>query len=196
MKKVTARHRRAVDLVLKENRTKASVGREFGVTARTIRRWIDTIYPPPASQEMMTMDGTPLVICHEYGSPFPQPYRDLSTNQRRKLREQYVERFCGRCLYCGEPLEDKPHEFVCETADDIEWDNFPGGREAFLGNTIHLQHDHQTGLTLAPVHALCNAHSWYFHEAPARLQRFVEKVEKMSAGERSDLAGRLRARFE
>ena len=195
MKKVTARHRRAADLVLKEGRTKASVGRKFGVTARTIKRWIDAIYPPPPPQEMTTMNGWAVQIYHEYGSPFPQRYRDLNTSQRRKLREQYVEYFRGRCLYCSERLGDKPHKFVCESADDIEWNNLPGGKEGFLSNPVHLHHDQETGLTLGPVHALCNAHSWHFYELPAQMQKFVDKIESLSAKRREELAARLRKRL-
>jgi len=88
MKKITARHRQAVDLVVNEGRTQVSVGREFGVTAGTIRRWIDAIYPPPPKQEMFDMYGSTTEIYHAYGSPFPQRYRDLNTNQRRKLLDE------------------------------------------------------------------------------------------------------------
>ena len=170
----------------------ASVGREFGVTARTVRRWIDAIYPRPPTQRMETMDGSPLEISHYYGSPFPQRYRDLNSNQRRKLRDQYVERFGGRCLYCDGQLDDKPHKFVRESANDIEWDNLPGGKEGFLSNPVHLHHDQETGLTLAPVHALCNAHSWHFYELPVRLQTFVDKIKSLPPEKRKALGARLR----
>lgn len=195
MKKITARHRHAVDLVVNEGRTQASVGREYGVTAGTIRRWMKAIYPPPPKQEMVDMYGSPIEIHHEYGSPFPQRYRDLNTNQRRNLREKYVDRFGGRCLYCGTQLDDEPHKFVRKSADDIEWDNMPGGKEAFLSNPIHLHHDQVTGLTLAPIHALCNAHSWAFYERSVWMEKLVKKVESLPPEKRKDLGARLRKRF-
>lgn len=195
MKRITARHRQAVDLVVNEGRTMASVGREFGVTAGTVRRWIDAIYtpppPPPRSprpslpsakppQEMVNMYGWRIEIWHEQDSPLPHRYSDLNTSQRRKLREQYVEHFRGRCLYCDEPLNDKPHEYVRAKATSIAWWNLPGGKKGFLSNPIHLHHDHDTDLTLAAIHALCNAHSSHFYELPARMQKLVEKIDSMS----------------
>ncbi len=174
----------------------ASVGREFGVTARTVRRWIDAIYPPPPSQEMTTMDGSRLQIDHQCGSKFPQRYRDLNSNQRRKLRDEYIEYFNGRCMYCDELLDDEPHEFVRQSADQIDWDDLAGGKEGFLKNPVHLHHDHQTGLTLAAIHAMCNAHSWHFHEVLVQRQQFTEKVESMSAEERNAFAERMRKRFD
>lgn len=186
---------RAVGLVVDKGRTKASVGREFGVTARTISRWIDAIYPRPPTQRMARMDGTRLEIRHKYGSPFPQRYRDLNANQHRKLRDEYVEYFRGRCLYCDGQLDDEPHEFVRQSADEIEWDNLPGSKEGFLKNPVHLHHDHETGLTLGPIHALCNAHSWHFYEVPARMQKFAEKIASMSSAEREEFAARLRERL-
>lgn len=195
MKRISARHRQAVDLVVKDGRTKASVGREFGVTARTIKRWVDAIYPPPPPQKMSTMSGEALWICHEYGGNFPQRYRDLNISQKQELRDQYVDYFRGRCVYCDRQLDDEPHKFVCQSADEIEWDALPGGKEGFLKNPVHLHHDHETGLTLGPVHAQCNAHSWHFYEVPARKEKFVEKIKSMSDAERKTFGDRMRERF-
>jgi hypothetical protein len=192
MKRITARHRQAVDLVVNDGRTKASVGREFGVTAGTVRRWLDAIYtpPPPPSprslrpstkppQEMINMYGWRIEIWHEKNSPFPQRYSDLNKSQRRKCREQYVEHCRGRCLYCDEPLNEKPHEYVRAKATSNTWAGLPGGRKGFLSNLIHLHHDHETGLTLAAIHALCNAHSWHYYESDAQSERFFSMVEQM-----------------
>ena len=196
MKKITARHRQAVDLVVNEGRTQVSVGREFGVTAGTIRRWIDAIYPPPPKQEMFDMYGSTTEIYHAYGSPFPQRYRDLNTNQRRKLLDEYVEHFRGRCLYCHLKLDGKPSRIVRDSADEIEWDNLPGGKEGFLKNPVHLHHDHETGLTLAPIHALCNAHSWEFYESIVWMEKFIEKVKSLPPKKRKELGARLRKKIE
>ena len=138
------------------------------------------------------MDGSLLEIWHEYGSPFPQRYCDLNSNQRRKLRDEYVEYFGGRCLYCDGHLDDEPHEFVRQSADEIEWDNLPESKEGFLKNPVHLHHDHETGLTLGPIHALCNAHSWHFYELPVRLQTFADKIESLSPEKRKKLGALLR----
>ncbi len=78
MKEITSRHRRAVALVKDENRTMASVGREFGVTARTVRRWIDVIYPLSPLQYMTNMDGTTMHIRHPHGGLIPQNYDKLN----------------------------------------------------------------------------------------------------------------------
>jgi len=195
MKKITARHRQAVDLVVNEGRTQVSVGREFGVTAGTIRRWIDAIYPPPPKQEMFDMYGSTTEIYHAYGSPFPQRYRDLNTNQRRKLRDEYVEHFRGRCLYCGLKLDGLPSRIVRDSADEIEWDDLPGGKEGFLSNPIHLHHDQVTGLTLAPIHALCNAHSWHFYESYVWMEKLIEVSKSLPPEKRKELGARLRKRI-
>jgi hypothetical protein len=42
-----------------------------------------------------------------------------------------------------------------------------------------LHHDHETGLTLAAIHALCNAHSWHYYESDAQSERFFSMVEQM-----------------
>ncbi len=152
------------------------------------------IYPPPPKQEMVDMYGNPIEIHHEYGSPFPQRYRDLNTDQRRKLRDEYVAYFGGRCLYCDGQLDDKPHEFVCQSADQIEWDNLPGSKEGFLKNPVHLHHDHKTGLTLGPVHALCNAHSWHYYELPVRTHKLIDKIGSLSGKQREEFVARVRKR--
>ena len=183
---------RAVGLVVDKGRTKASVGHEFGVKAGTIRRWIDAIYPPPPKQEMFDMYGSTTEIYHAYGSPIPQRYRDLNGNQRRKLRDEYVEHFRGRCLYCGRQLDDKPSSVVRQAADAIEWNNMPGGKEGFLSNPIHLHHDQITGLTLAPIDALCNAHSWEFYESSVWMEKLLENIKSLPPEKRKELRARVR----
>ena len=197
MKTITERQRRAADLVVNGGRTMACVGREFGVTAATVRRWVDAVYPPPPTQYMTTMHGyfERITNSHAHGVVVPQKYDDLNRQQRRDLREQYVEHTKGRCLYCYERLDDEPHKFVCQSAGEIVWDDLPGGKEGFLRNPVHLHHDRETGLTLAAVHALCNAHSWQFYEVPALMEKFVEKIKGMSGEERDELVARVRKRW-
>ena len=95
-------------------------------------------------------------------------------------------------MYCGLKLDGKPSKRVRESANDIEWDNLPGGKEGFLSNPVHLHHDQETGLTLAPVHALCNAHSWHFYELPVRLQTFADKIKSLPPEKCKEIGARLR----
>ncbi len=115
--------------------------------------------------------------------------------KKRELRDEYTRSFGGRCLYCFEKLDDEPNSFVRDSADDIEWDDSPGRKEGFLKNPIHLHHDHETGLTLASIHALCNAHSWHFYEVPALMNKLIDKIESLSGKERDEYVKRVRERL-
>jgi transposase-like protein len=190
-----ADRQRAVGLVVDDNRTLASVGREFGVSARTVRRWIDVVYPPPPRQDMQTVYG-PTQISHAHGSTLVQKYDDLNWKQRLKLRDRYVEHFHGVCMYCHEQLDSEPASIVRDSTDEIAWDVSPGFKEGFLKNPVHLHHDHNTGLTLGPVHALCNAHSWHFFEVPQRMQKLIDNIESLPEGEREKEIERIRKRLE
>jgi hypothetical protein len=84
----------------------------------------------------------------------PVNYNQLTWQQRRAVRQAYVKKQNGKCMYCGESLSVKP------TQDKvINWDLFPPN---FLKYPIHLQHDHETGLTEGAVHAYCNAVMWQY----------------------------------
>ena len=87
----------------------------------------------------------------------PKDYTKLSTQERRILREQYVEQQGGKCLYCGCELSSDPPKSI--TGKEINWSLFP---ENFLRYPVHLQHDHVTGITEGAVHAYCNAVMWQY----------------------------------
>jgi len=87
----------------------------------------------------------------------PKDYTKLSTQERRILREQYVEQQDGNCLYCGCELSSAPPKSI--TGKEIDWSLFP---ENFLRYPVHLQHDHVTGITEGAVHAYCNAVMWQY----------------------------------
>ena len=84
----------------------------------------------------------------------PTDYNKLAWQQRRSVREQYIERQNNLCMYCGESLSEGP-----VMSKEIDWSLFP---ENFLKYPIHLQHNHKTGMTEGAVHAYCNAVMWQY----------------------------------
>ena len=87
----------------------------------------------------------------------PLYYKKLSLWQRKELRSAYAEAQNGLCAYCGEPLDEPAPERI--TDRPINWSLFP---ENFLRHPVHLQHNHETGLTEGAVHAYCNAVMWQY----------------------------------
>lgn len=87
----------------------------------------------------------------------PANYDSLTSTQRKKVREQYVEMQDGKCYYCETPLDNEPPEIIRNLK--IEWRAFPPN---FLRYPVHLQHCHSTGMTEGAVHAYCNAVMWQY----------------------------------
>lgn len=87
----------------------------------------------------------------------PVNYHSLHWAERRKVREEYIRRQEGKCMYCEEPLEKGPPKRITDIR--VNWRLFP---KSFLKHPIHLQHDHKTGLTEGAVHAYCNAVMWQY----------------------------------
>jgi hypothetical protein len=87
----------------------------------------------------------------------PVDYRNLTPNERRIVRLQYIERQKGLCYYCGYPLNEKAPEHIRNM--NINWKLFP---DNFLQHPIHLQHNHDTGMTEGAVHNYCNAVMWQY----------------------------------
>lgn len=87
----------------------------------------------------------------------PTKYNNLTSRQRQKVRELYVHFQHGRCWFCNEKLADDPPDKIKNAW--IDWTLFPKG---FLNATVHLQHDHTTGMTEGAVHAMCNAYMWQY----------------------------------
>jgi len=85
----------------------------------------------------------------------PVEYSELDWQERRAVREQYIELQDGKCMFCKKPLKSKPKQ-----DKKIDWSLFP---ENFLRYPVHLQHDHDTDLTEGAVHAYCNAVMWQYH---------------------------------
>ncbi len=87
----------------------------------------------------------------------PKKYDKLTRYQKAMVKRQYIEEQKGNCWYCNSDLTEPPPEKILKFRVDLKW--FPKG---FMDNPIHLQHDHNTGLTEGAVHAYCNAVLWQY----------------------------------
>jgi hypothetical protein len=88
----------------------------------------------------------------------PVEYAKLKGGQKREVRELYIKQQNGMCLWCKQDLNGPPPTTV--TNEWINWRLFPPN---FLESPVHLQHNHDTGLTEGAVHARCNAVMWQYH---------------------------------
>lgn len=88
----------------------------------------------------------------------PVNYDSLTALERRLVREQYVIEQNSLCMFCHYDLRGNPPIEVTEKSIDMKL--FP---KNFLRWPIHLQHDHNTGLTEGAVHAYCNAVMWQYY---------------------------------
>ena len=88
----------------------------------------------------------------------PVYYPDLPWKEKRVVREQYIKEQKGLCYWCKHPLTKEPPINILEKK--VNWKLFPDG---FLKHPVHLQHNHDTGMTEGAVHAYCNAVMWQYH---------------------------------
>lgn len=88
----------------------------------------------------------------------PVDYTKLDWQDRTLVREQYIKEQGGDCWFCHTPLVNKPPEKI--TKKKIDLSLFPPN---FLKYPVHLQHNHDTGMTEGAVHAYCNAVLWQYH---------------------------------
>jgi len=89
----------------------------------------------------------------------PVDYDNLSSRDRKLVREQYIQEQNGLCWWCNNPLNSNPSKEV--QSKRVNWNLFPVG---FKLHPIHLQHNHDTGLTEGAVHMLCNAVMWQYYD--------------------------------
>jgi hypothetical protein len=61
------------------------------------------------------------------------------------------------CPVCKHMLGKDPPAFF--SSQRINWRLFPPN---FLKYPVHLHHSHKTGMTIAAVHAYCNAWLWQY----------------------------------
>lgn len=87
----------------------------------------------------------------------PVDYTALTPAERRAVRELYVKEQEGNCYYCEESLEQEPPARI--TTKQVNWKLFPPN---FLKYPVHLQHNHDTGMTEGAVHSYCNAVMWQY----------------------------------
>lgn len=87
----------------------------------------------------------------------PVNYEELTWQERKEVREEYVRIQKDLCVYCGANLHWSAAASV--RSKEINWDLFP---ENFLKYPIHLHHDHDTGMTIGAVHSYCNAVLWQY----------------------------------
>jgi hypothetical protein len=87
----------------------------------------------------------------------PVDYTELEPSEKRLVREQYVQEQKGLCFYCKGSLSVEAPKNVKDKK--VNWSLFP---ENFLKYPIHLQHNHETGMTEGAVHNYCNAIMWQY----------------------------------
>lgn len=88
----------------------------------------------------------------------PVNYTKLSWQERKEVREQYIKKQGGKCMFCKKDLYKKPPQDILDK--EIDWSLFP---DNFLKYPIHLHHDHKTGMTEGAVHSYCNAVLWQYY---------------------------------
>lgn len=87
----------------------------------------------------------------------PTRYSRLEPYERKLVRDDYIQRQNGKCMYCEKSLYGPPASWV--TIKPINLHKFSKG---FMGSPIHLQHCHKTDMTEGAVHAYCNAVMWEY----------------------------------
>jgi hypothetical protein len=87
----------------------------------------------------------------------PIDYTKLTPSQRREVRLQYIQEQNNKCYYCNEDLNKEAPFHIKDK--NIDWTLFPPN---FLQHPIHLQHNHNSGMTEGAVHSYCNAVMWQY----------------------------------
>ena len=87
----------------------------------------------------------------------PVDYTQLDWQERKNVRNEYVKKQKGICLFCEHTLNKPAPKEI--TSKKINWSLFP---ENFLKYPVHLQHNHDTGMTEGAVHNYCNAVMWEY----------------------------------
>lgn len=85
----------------------------------------------------------------------PVKYSELSRQEKREVRLEYIRVQEGRCYHCQGKLDAPVPSRVSMLP--IDWWRFPGGRDGFLKYPVHLHHNHDTDYTIGAVHNYCNA---------------------------------------
>lgn len=86
----------------------------------------------------------------------PENYNNLTREQRRAVREEYIKIQNNKCYHCGGNLDE-------ESLDNDKPINLKLFPKDFLKWPVHLHHHHDTGYTIGAVHAYCNAVLWQYY---------------------------------
>lgn len=137
--------------------TPTALAKKYKVNRQTIYWWIHG--KKHWGAYLATTKASDLAIASEDTKSLPVDYTQLTWQERRTVRQQYVREQNGECFYCGAGLNDRPLKDLLDIP--IDWSLFPGGKE-FLNYPVHLQHNHDTGMTEGAVHSFCNALMWNY----------------------------------
>lgn len=88
----------------------------------------------------------------------PVDYTKINTQERKSVREQYIKKQNNVCIFCNAGLDDHPSWDVRNKTIDLSL--FPTN---FLRWPIHLDHDHETGMTRGAIHSYCNAVQFQYY---------------------------------
>lgn len=87
----------------------------------------------------------------------PVDYTTLSPTQRRLVWEHYIQQQQGLCQHCGQLLSGEPAPNILAL-----WINTRLFPPSFFKWSVHLHHDHKSGMTIGAVHSRCNAVLWQY----------------------------------
>lgn len=87
----------------------------------------------------------------------PLNYNHIDYKERKLVREEYIRLQHYTCYYCGEFLFNDPPDNILNKK--IIKSLFP---KNFFDHSIHLHHNHNTGMTIGAVHSYCNAVLWQY----------------------------------
>ncbi len=87
----------------------------------------------------------------------PVKYDEIPISQKAEVRALYATVQLGNCYYCGEALTKEPRKDIADKK--VSKVLFP---DNFFSHPVHLDHDHDTGMTRGAVHCHCNAVLWEY----------------------------------
>lgn len=88
----------------------------------------------------------------------PVNYLHLNQQDRIIVRTQYIDEQNGKCFFCKKSLSKTAPKKI--TTKQIDWKLFP---KNFMNYPVHLQHNHNSGMTEGAVHNYCNAVLWQYY---------------------------------
>jgi len=99
------------------------------------------------------------VIKNTTGMQLPVNYNLLNWKQKKQVREQYIKQQKNLCYHCKGLLSNRPDDSILKYP--IHPHLYP---PHFFKYSVHLHHNHKTGMTIGAVHCYCNAVLWEYHQ--------------------------------